>query len=233
MKERLKPSGEVKDLSKIKDRKDLIPSTFEGVVVRFSDSIAYLGRDYEDACRLGIIKSEDLPTIVKERLGTTNSEIINNLVNDIISSSSEEEIGFSDRIYKAVEAFNDFNYKYIYKSDILSGSERYFSRLLNLILSYLEEIYDENSSIVDGKVVFNGKGFINEKNMLSYGFYNHLLEMHSKYLDRGEDDRRLILDYIAGMTDNFCLDAVGEILIPEHINEEIDKSQFKGKWFDK
>lgn len=222
---RISPSEEVKDLSSIKERRNLIPSTYEGVVVRFSDSIAYLGRDAEDACRLGIIKSDDLPEIVKERLGRTNSEIINTLVNDIISSSSEKEIGFSDEIFKAVEEFISFNTKYIYQSEVLKGCSDYFNRLLNLILSYLDDIYS--------KYKMDENGYKKEKNMLAFGFCNHLLEMHDKYIQRGESDDNLILDYIAGMTDNFCLDAATEILIPEHINEEIDKSQFSGKWFDK
>ena len=37
---RIRPTFEIKDLSSIKERKGLIPSTYEGVVVRFSDTIA-------------------------------------------------------------------------------------------------------------------------------------------------------------------------------------------------
>ena len=54
--------------------------TLEGCVVRISDIIAYIGRDVEDAIRLNIIKKEDLPSFIKENLGTTNKEIINNLI---------------------------------------------------------------------------------------------------------------------------------------------------------
>lgn len=40
------------------------PMTLEGCVVRISDVIGYLGRDVEDAIRLGKIKKEDLPDSV-------------------------------------------------------------------------------------------------------------------------------------------------------------------------
>ncbi len=45
--------------------KELIPMTMEGCVVRMADSIAYIGRDIEDAIRLKIIKRTDLPASVQ------------------------------------------------------------------------------------------------------------------------------------------------------------------------
>ena len=85
---RIMPDFKVKDLDSITTRKGLIPSTFEAVAVRFSDSIAYLGRDYEDARRLGILDgAPPLPLEVRKMLGDRNSTIINTLVNDIISST--------------------------------------------------------------------------------------------------------------------------------------------------
>ena len=57
---RIKPTGTVRDLEAVTEREGLIPSTAEGAVVRFSDSIAYLGRDWEDAYRLGILKGKGL-----------------------------------------------------------------------------------------------------------------------------------------------------------------------------
>ena len=224
LKRRIKPTGLVKDLSNIKSRSGLIPATFEGAVVRFSDNIAYLGRDWEDAGRLGILKGKELPDIVIKRLGKNNSEIINTLVNDIIKGAdSEEGIGFSDEIFEAVEAFSEFNYQNIYRSEILNGYTRYFTRLIKLIVDYLEELY--------GEFALDEKGYLQEHNMLAAGFYNHISGMYSKYIEHEGSDKRMIIDYVAGMTDNFCLDCANEILKPEHLNEEIDQS-LTGKWFD-
>ena len=224
IRKRIVPTYEIKDLDAIKSRKGLIPSTFEGAVVRFSDSIAYLGRDYEDAKRLGILKGLSLPDIVKERLGESNGSIINTLVNDLIDGASVENgIGFSDEIFEAVSAFSDFNYKYIYRSEILNGYTRYFTRLINLIVNYLEEIYSTYG--------LDEKGYLSEKNMLAAGFYNHIRDMQPIYIQKEGNDSRMIIDYVAGMTDNFCLDCANEILKPEHLNDEIEMSQ-TGKWFD-
>lgn len=221
---RIKPTFELKDFSKITSRKGLLPATYEGAVVRFSDSIAYLGRDFEDASRLGILKDKPLPEIVRERLGSTNGEIINALVNDIIESASiEEGIGFSPEIFEAVQEFSTFNYENIYKSDILMGYTRYVSRLIRLVLNYLEEIYSSYG--------LDRKGYDSEHNMLASGFYNHIVEMQPIYMEKEGSDRRLVMDYVTGMTDNFTLDAAHEILVPDHLNEEIENSR-TGKWFD-
>ncbi len=221
---RIKPTYEKKDLKSIKERKGLIPATYEGAVVRFSDTIAYLGRDYEDASRLGILKGNELPEIVRKRLGTTNGEIIDSLANDLIKGASAEEgIGFSDEIFEAVEAMSNFNYQYIYRSEILEGYTAYFTRLLNLITDYLEDLYKKYGT--------DEKGYLGEHNMLAAGFFSHVKEIRGKYLENEKSDKRMIIDYVAGMTDNFALDCSKEILTPEHLNDEISSS-LTGKWFD-
>ena len=221
---RIIPTFKKKDMKSLVSRSGLIPATYEGVVVRFSDTIAYLGRDFEDASRLGIVNSDDLPEIVKNRLGTTNSKIITALVNDLIQGADEEKgIGFSDYVFEAVESFSEFNYQNIYRSKIMNGYTEYFSRLINLIIDYLEKLYSSFG--------LEEEGYLEERNMLAAGFYSHMKEMYPVYMEKEGSDRRMIMDYVAGMTDNFCLDCANEILKPEHLNDEINQSQ-TGKWFD-
>ena len=143
--------------------------------------------------------------------------------NAFASASQEEGIGFSDPVFEAVKAFSEYNYSNIYRSSILNGYNRYFSRLIKLIDDYLEELYSQYA--------LDESGYIAERNMLAAGFYNHIVDMYPKYIQKEGSDRMMIIDYIAGMTDNFCLDCANEILKPEHLNEEIDQSQ-TGKWFD-
>ena len=95
----LTPSHERKDFAGITTRSGIVPATWEGVIVRFSDQIAYLGRDYEDGCRLNIVQAEMLPQIAVDRLGNSNSAIIDTLVHDLLthSSVSDGEWGFQMR----------------------------------------------------------------------------------------------------------------------------------------
>lgn len=217
--QRLEPDFHVKNLASITTRKGLVPATWEAVVVRFSDSIAYLGRDYEDATRLGVIEEKELPSVVREKLGTTNGEIINSLVNDIIDHSGEGGIQFSDGLFSAVRTMTEFNYENIYQSSMLRGYDAYFTRLITLVVEYLERLEREGG---DDEAYYQ-----EEHNMLALGYYRHRMEMKDAYVSHDGNLKRMVFDYVAGMSDNFCLDCADEILKPIHVGETA-----MGKWFD-
>ena len=220
----ISPDFTQKDLGKITSKVGLRPSTWEGCVVRFSDQIAYLGRDFEDAVRLGIVSAKELPEVCYRTLGKTNGEIINTLVEDIIDNSEKEGcIAFSEPVYEAVKLMKDFNYKHIYLSPMLKGYEDYFRRLFGLIYDYLTDLLD--------RCGLDKEKYLHERNMLSAGFYNYVVEKHDSYIEHDGDLGLMVFDYIAGMSDNFCLDCGNEILRPEHLNESIERS-LTGKWFD-
>jgi len=225
--QRIMPSFRMKDLDSITTRKGLIPATWEATAVRFADSIAYLGRDFEDAGRLGLLEGHPLPQSISKVIGSTNAEIINTLVLDLIENTHQESgMGFSDKVFNAIREMKEFNYEYIYRSEILNSYTMYFKRLIEFIIDYLLYIFEHYG--------FEKAGYDREKNMVAAGFYSHLVEMQSFYLlENGEHDiKRMILDYVAGMTDNFCSDCGREILSPEHLNDSLENSQM-GKWFDK
>lgn len=220
----LKPSFQQKDLNKISSKSGLIPATWEGCVVRFSDQIAYMGRDFEDAVRLGIVQKSELPSECSKVLGLTNGEMINTLVEDVISSSQREgQICFSQEVYDAMCKMIQFNYDRIYHSPMLSGYEKYYRRLIYLIYDYLASLFNENG--------FEEIKYKAEGNMLSAGFFNYITEKKDSYLQHDGNYDRLIFDYISGMSDNFCIDCGNEILRPEHLNRNI-ASSLTGKWFD-
>ena len=220
----LTPDFTVKDLKSVKTKKGIMPATWEGCVVRLSDQIAYMGRDFEDASRLGIVNENMLPHICIERLGKTNSEIINTLVEDIITNSKAEgSIGFSEYVFEAVKEMKDFNYRNIYRSPMLEGYEKYFSRLIKLIYGYLSDLLKNCAA--------DEKAYMAEGNMLAAGFYSYVTEKRDRYIAHDGNTDRIVFDYIAGMSDNFCIDCGNEILKPEHLNENIERS-LTGKWFD-
>lgn len=218
------PTFTVKDLGAIEGRAGVLPATWEAAVVRQSDTIAYIGRDMEDAVRLGLIDWSDLDESVRARLGSSNAQIIDTLVMDVIESSTTEGgIAFSEACFPAVLAMVRFNYQHIYKSRLLEGYERYFSRLLHLIVDYLRYLFEECGD--------DEARWREERNMLAAGFYRHYREMRDAYLAHDGNLDRLVYDYVAGMSDTFCHDCANEILKPEHLNDEI-ASAMTGKWFD-
>lgn len=165
--------------------KTLIPNTLEGCVVRISDIIAYLGRDIEDAERLNLIKKEDLPKEITDIIGSTNKEIVNTLIMDIINNSIDKPyLKMSDNVFEALKKLKKFNYENIYSKantkEELAEYENMFESLFNHLL---KDIKDNNT---DSNIY---KIFIKNKN--------------EKY--KQNTPERIAIDYIAGMTDDFFL----------------------------
>jgi len=166
--------------------KKIKPMTLEGCVVRISDVVAYIGKDIEDAIRIGIINQKQIPNDILDVLGHTNAEIVNTIVNDIISNSvNKQYIKLSEKIFDALKKLIDFNYKYIYqKANTPQELEKYktmFNRLFDLY-------YSQISNDLKSEDIF--KLYLNE--------------MDSEYL-KNTSKARIVIDFMAGMTDNFFL----------------------------
>lgn len=69
--------------------------TLEADVVRLADRVAYINHDLDDAMRGGIVQPEDVPAIVRERVGERNSVRINSILTDIIAHSGDGELRMS------------------------------------------------------------------------------------------------------------------------------------------
>ena len=94
------------------------PATIEGCVVRWSDKIAYLGRDLEDALEIKQIEETSVPELVRERLGTKNREIINALIVDLVENSSNTSLQVSNDTHEALNELYKFNMDEIYLSEV-------------------------------------------------------------------------------------------------------------------
>ncbi len=210
----LTPDFTVKDLSAI-TRRDRLPSTWEGVVVRMSDKIAYLGRDLEDALQLSLVTIADVPDSAARVLGRTNSDIIDTLVNDVIETSLETgEIGFSDRIYRAFLEMKEFNYARIYTSRALEQYHQHFERILETLYAYLMDLFQRCG---------NDRGaYEREQNALATRFGDYVAKMEQCYITVDGNLDAAVFDYLAGMTDDFAIDSVNEIMVPRQFNVQFE-----------
>jgi len=164
--------------------KKLVPMTLEGCVVRISDIIAYIGRDIEDAVRLGYININDIPKEITDVLGVDNKETINILVNDIIKNSyGKNYLCMSDEVFEALVKLKQFNYKNIYDRAISDEVRTYYEIMFRTV-------FDKSLEALKN----------NDYNNPIYKIY--LNNMCPEYLD-GTTNERKVIDYIAGMTDDF------------------------------
>ena len=173
--------------------KKLVPMTLEGYVVRVSDIIAYIGRDIEDAVRMGVISEEEIPYEISSVLGTTNREIINTINVDLITNSIDKDyICMSDEVFNAIKKLKAFNYEHIYSK---SNSDE------------MLELYEDMFRKVFQKCLND----IKTNNKEGHIFTIFLNDMDEKYLNNTTDERKVI-DYIAGMTDDFIVSEYNSIV---------------------
>lgn len=97
--------------------------TMEAVIVRLSDRIAYVNHDLDDAMRAGIVLPEDVPLIVRERIGTRNSQRINSLLTNLIQHSGNGIVRLSPEMQEAFDQFHDFMYDAVYLNSKAKGEE--------------------------------------------------------------------------------------------------------------
>ena len=173
-----------------KASREIVPMTLEGCVVRISDIIAYIGRDIEDAITVGTIKREDIPLDITNILGNNNSNIVDNLIKDIIINSiGKGYIAFSKEIYNALIKLKEWNYNNIYNSEEACKNEdilnKYFYKLYNVYLNYLE----------------------NPNDIGNYSKERLLKSINQRSVEYKEktSKKRMVIDYIAGQTDSFFL----------------------------
>lgn len=205
----LKPTITKNILEEIHDRSSL-PSSFEGCVVRFADKIAYLGRDIEDALIADFITLSQIPEKIRDEIGSSNGEIINNLIIDIIRTSENlDEIKLSDEMFDKVSILQSFNYKYIYGHPIISKYKDMGENILEELFDYLLDLYSNKGIVLEN--------YANSYSELENHFGRYIDNYKNVYEAEGLIPKRIVCDFIAGMTDGYALNAYKQIKIPKPI----------------
>ncbi len=167
-----------------------MPSTLEGCVVRLADTIAYIGRDIEDAIILGLIRREDLPDTCQAILGSTNGTIVYNLVTDLITHSHIEDfhsssIGFSEEVAAALGELKTFNYERIYLAPTTKQQNP-------LVRECYRSLFNHYMNCLEG----HPRHIPLDVDLMS--------DINPHYLQKYSSEEK-VRDFIAGMTDAFFL----------------------------
>lgn len=171
----------------------LVPATLEACVMRISDIIAYLGKDRQDAQKLGLFEKE--PDFFGGKIGNTNAEIINNMIVNIVENSYGKNYLKMDKDY--FEAFSQGkkeNYEMIY-GNVKVGKvyeEEINPMMEEIYLRFLKDAKSHNKESVLYK-----HHIVYVKKMT--GYYSDV-----DYEENTPDD--IVVDYIASMTDDYFVD---------------------------
>lgn len=166
---------------------DAIPVTLEGQAVKFSDRIAYINHDIDDALRSGVIKESDLPKDCVNILGHDHRTRINTLVTDLIKNSDgRDRIIMSDECRFYMDKLRTFMFQNVYHSKVVKKDEE-LDKVRNMIFS-LYDYYVKNPEELPAET----RGMIGEF---------------------GIDE--VVKDHIAGMTDRYALNMFSALFIPK------------------
>ena len=174
----------------------LWPMTLEGCVVRMADTISYIGRDIEDAIRLGLIDRSEVPAECRQVLGDTNGTIVYTLVEDLVANSLDKPyVNFSAETSEALGRLKIFNQQRIYQNARVKEQTGKIKLMFELL--FHEYVAD-----------------LEEGNEYSDIFREYLAGMSEQYRET-TPPAAVVRDFIAGMTDEYFLNQCQKRLIPQ------------------
>ena len=178
-----------------------IPGTLEGCIMRISDIIAYLGKDRQDAVKIGLLKM--MMILTSGTLGTTNAQIINNMTVSIIEHSyGKPYISIDKEVYETFSNAKKENYQTIYNNPKLN--DMYNNNIQPMFHDMYEALLTQAKK--DGPIIHPfTKHHINY--IRSANQYSHYFDI-DKYMEHylSQDPNEIVVDFMASMTDDYFID---------------------------
>lgn len=113
------------------------PITLEGAIVLFSDKIAYINHDIQDAEEAGIISIDNLPAEEIKFLGRKSSERINKMVKAVITESlKDDHIWMEKDVLEATANIREYLYKNVYLHPKIQEESEKAKRVIEELYSY-------------------------------------------------------------------------------------------------
>ncbi len=162
------------------------PSTLEGMIVRYSDKIAYINHDVDDAIRAGVIREDEIPRTYTDILGHSTRERLNTMIHDIVNNSQEQPaIRMSEDVEFAFRGMRKYMFENVYTNPKAKGEEKKAENILKELFRY----------------------YMDHPELLSNEYIERMWQT-------GETQERSVCDYIAGMTDQYAIAKFQEFFVP-------------------
>ncbi|MFI3212065.1 MAG: deoxyguanosinetriphosphate triphosphohydrolase [Eubacteriales bacterium] len=162
------------------------PITLEGKIVRFSDKIAYMHHDMDDAIRGGVLTEADVPKEIRDVIGITTGERLDRFIHDIVTTSvGKDDILMSEPVDQAMKQLRAFMFERVYNNVGAKKEEKKAEVLMETLYSYYLRHLES------------------------------LPEELRRLLNKGEAPERVVCDYLGTMTDRFAIAKYEELYIPK------------------
>ncbi|MBE5959062.1 MAG: HD domain-containing protein [Lachnospiraceae bacterium] len=230
----IKPREQMIDLSDFKSPGQYQAASWEGCVVKLADKFAYLGRDIEDAIRLGYLDKphqdmlKEMAKVSREKVINTTVIMHNMIINLCENSSIEKGLCLSDEMSQLLDDIKKFNYDYIYRNKRLNPFMEYSKLVLNQLFECLLSYYRGSDTVnyLD-EIHFDNKVFVKDFAKWLVIYSEELLctkEWAKEAWEKCDNNKiygvletegqyvRAIIDFIAGMTDIYAIHSFEELL---------------------
>lgn len=163
-----------------------VPHTLEGKIVRFSDKIAYIHHDMDDAIRANILKEEDVPMDIGAVIGYTTGARLDHFIHDIVTASwGKNDIIMSQKVAEALRRLRGFMFERVYTNPDAKSEENKAEKLMKTLFWY----FNDHIELLPADLI--------------------------TLMEKGEHKERIVCDYLATMTDRFAIAVYEEIFVPK------------------
>jgi len=178
-----------------------LPKTLEGRIVRIIDRVAYINHDIDDAIRAGLLSEDDLPAEPIAVLGRSGSERIDALVHDMIEHSAKAgDIVQGTEAGAAMARLREFMFERVYLGPAVRAEHERIANVVSKLFAHYVEHPELLPKMSLGEGARDGGGGAG---------------------GAGGDERaasddlpQSVTDYIAGMTDRYCIRAYADLEVP-------------------
>ncbi len=120
------------------------PATPEGQIVAWSDRIAYINHDIDDAIRGGVIAETDIPERYRKIFGDKNGKRINAMVMDMIENSYDSPVIQPSPLFREeIMGLRQFMFDKVYRSSIAKAEEHKAVDMIRFLFEYFYNHKDE------------------------------------------------------------------------------------------
>jgi dGTPase len=167
-----------------------LPETLEGRIVRVIDRVAYINHDIDDAIRAGLLRDDELPSEPIRALGSSGSARIDALVHDMVEHSAQAgEIVQGPEAGPAMAELRDFMFARVYLGPAVRAEHAKISSVVRRLFEHYVEHPEQLPPALAGEPA-NGER-------------------------AGDGVARRVTDYLAGMTDRYCIRRYTELQVPQ------------------
>lgn len=118
--------------------------THEGNVVKYSDRIAYLAHDAEDALRAGVLTEASFPRNVVAAFGSPGREWVSTMIQSVIDESyRQNEITMEPSMLEAMHTLRAFMFEHVYLRPEAESQRLRATQIVRDLVTYYLEHPDE------------------------------------------------------------------------------------------